>query len=493
MVTDVVFEFKQPIGDKDIALTDGFIDALFSISEKIHSSEKFRVRSNGSSRLVWHVTEADLMLMVTLHVCFNSEGKIQNVSRHQIYQKLHELYEDPCCDDQFYIAFEKFVKLGLIEEKVSGVISEFSMNHFINPDTNKISRLVVVNPFVFSKQFTDLPISAQKFVFDLLRKQGNEKGKEVFYWLDKGKGILQQLHKKHVYELKNILTLLSETIFKNVPLIKSWKIEAKTGTSLPKLTVIINESLTSSYVPGTHYREVIPGKGTYRRVIKRLQKLLSDNMIGEFEFLNNGSDFYQLVHLLRGKSHKYMAYVVDKIRELYEKNRVFPSDIIDFIKDELRHKAMVTYLEIAKQTGVYKFISPKKLDESRLFEFASAASFYNQRQFAAICLKSLSRLERNYTRPPAYDHRDYAKSVELGHYLDTLTIRKYAFSLEKCPERYHELEIQALVRIEQGNNREEVREWLFKKIDLLPKWTLVPDVPLNFKLEEYLLTVHSIA
>ncbi|MGV2885899.1 hypothetical protein [Paenibacillus taichungensis] len=492
-MTDIVFEFTQPKGNKDVALTDGFIDALFSISEKIHTSEKFRVRSNGASRLVWHVTEADLMLMVTLHVCFTSEGKIQNVSRHQIYQKLHELYEDPCCDDQFYIAFEKFVKLGLIEEKVSGVISEFSMNHFINPDTNKISRLVVVNPFVFSKQFTDLPISAQKFVFDLLRKQGNEKGKEVFYWLDKGKGILQQLHKKHVYEMKNILELLSDTVFGNTPLVKSWRIDPKKGTSLPKLTVIINESLTSTYVPGTHYRDVIPGKRTYRRVIRHLQNLLSENMIGEFEFLNNGSDFFQLVYLLRGKSYKYVAYVVEKIRELYDKNRVFPNDIMNFIKDELRHKAMVAYLEIAKNTGVYKFISPKKLDESRLFEFASAASLFSQRRFTLMCLKSLRGLEQTFTRPPAYDSRDYAKSMELNDYLDTITTRNYAFSLEKCPERYHELEVQALLRIEKGDSREEVRDWLFKQVDLLPKWTLVPDVPLDFKLEEYILTARSIA
>jgi len=487
-VTDVVFEFKQPKGSKDVALTDGFIDALFSISEKIHSNEKFRVRANGTSRLVWHVTEADLMLMVTLHVCFNSEGKIQDVTRHQIYQKLHELYEDPCCDDQFYIAFEKFVRLGLIEENVAGVISEFSMNHFINPDTNKISRLVVINPFIFSKQFTDLPISAQKFVFDLLRKQGNEKGKEVFFWLEQGKGILQLLHKKHVYEIKNIMKLLSDTYIKNVPLIKFWKIDARRGSSLPKLTVVVNDTYSSCYVPGTPYREVLPRKKTFTRVIRRLQKLLTDNMIGEFEYLNNGTDFYQLVRLLRNKSHKYMSYVVEKIRELYEKNRVFPTDIMDFIKHELRHKIMVSYLEIAKRTGLYKFISPRKLDEDRLFEFASAASEFNQRQFTAVCLKTLRELEINYTRPPACDYRDYARSRELGEYLDTSTIRNHAYIMKKCPDSYQELELQALLRIQKGYTREDVREWIFNKIKLLPKWTLVPDVPLDFKVEDHFIT-----
>lgn len=492
-MTDVVFEFKQPKGNKDIALTDGFIDALFNISEKIHTSEKFRVRPNGSSRLVWHVTEADLMLMVTLHECFNSEGKIQNVSKHQIYKRLHELYEDPCCDDQFYIAFEKFIKLGLIEEKVSGVISEFRINHFIDPNTNKISRLVIVNPFVFSKQFTDLPISAQKLVFDLLRKQGNEKGKEVFYWLDKGKGILQQLHKKHVYEMKNIMNLLSATNITNDPLIKSWKIESRRGTSLPKLTVIVNEAYTSTYVSGTQYRDVIPGKRAYRRVIRHLQNLLLEHRIGEFEFLNNGSDFYQLVRLLRGKSYKYISYVVEKIREAYEKNRVFPNDIMDFIKDELRHKGMVIYLEIAKRTGIYKFISPRKLDEGRLFEFASAASNYSQREFTRMCMDSYNELEINYTRPPAYDHRDYGHTCNLDHYLDTVTLRNYALSLKKCPDLYRDLEIEAMLRIEKGQKREEVREWLFKKIDLLPTWTLLPDVPLDFKVEEYIITTNKSA
>src|SRR5690606_9596168 len=121
--------------------------------------------------------------------------------------------------------------------------------------------------------------------------------------------------------------------------------------------------------------------------------------IGEFEFLNNGSDFYQLVHLLRRKSYKYITYVVEKIRELYEKNLVFPSNIMDFIRDELRHKGMVTYLEIAKKTGVYRFISPRKLDETRLFEFASAVSKYSQRQFYLLCSRSLRMLEETFTRP----------------------------------------------------------------------------------------------
>lgn len=492
-VTEIVFEITQPkdkeSGSKDIALTDGFIDALFSISEKIHTSEKFRTRSNGVGRLVWHVTEADIMLMVTLHVCFNSEGKLENVSRHQIYKKLYDLYEDPCCDDQFYIAFEKFVRLGLIQEKLSGVTSEFSLTNFINPDTNKISRLVVVNPFVFSKGFTDLPISAQKLVFDLLRKQGNEKEKEVFYWLNKDKGILKQLHKKHVYELKNILHLLSTTTIQHQkPLITSWNIEARRGTTSPKLTVIVNEAYTSKYVPGTQYRDVLQGKKTYRRVIRHLKNLLSKNLIGEFEYLNDGSDFYQLVRLLRGKSYKYMVYVIEKIRELYEKNRMFPINIMEFIRDEMRHKGMVTYLEIAKQTGVYKFICPRKLDENRLYEFAAAASMFSQREFTKLCLASVRSLEGSYTRPPAFSLYDYTQSNELQYYLDAVTMRNHAFSLRKCPDKYKELEIQALIRLENEYETRAVREWMINKIEMLPAWTTIPDVPLDFKLEHHILT-----
>ncbi|MCM3130149.1 hypothetical protein M3625_20835 [Paenibacillus sp. MER 78] len=433
------------------------------------------------------MTEADLMLMVTLHVCFNSEGKLQNVSRHQIYKKLHELYEDPCCDDQFYIAFEKFVKLGLIQEKVTGVISEFSLNHFINPETNKIGRIVVVNPFVFSKQFTDLPISGQKFVFDLLRKQGNQKGKDVFYWLNKEKGILKQLHKRHVYELRKLLELLSNTRISDEPLIKSWNIEGKKGTTSAKLTCLINDSYISEYVPGTQYRDVLHGKRTHRRIIRHLQKLLSENLIGEFELINNGSEFFQLVRMLRGKSFKYIRYVVEKIRELYEKNRIFPTNILDFIQDELRHKGMVAYLEIAKATGVYKFISPRKLEKGRLFEFASAVSHHSLRSFERMCRKSIAKLEQNYTRPAAYDHTDYANFSDLDHYIDTVTLRSYAFSLEKCPNKYQDIEIQALIKVENGTDPYEVRKWMQNQIEKLPSWTLIPDVPHDFKVEEFIL------
>ena len=488
-MTDVVFEFTQPkgSGNKDIALTDGFIDALFSISEKIHTSEKFRTRNNGSSRLVWHVTEADLMLMVTLHVCFNSEGKIQNVSRHQIYKKLNELYEDPCCVDQFYIAFEKFIKLGLIHEKVTGVISEFTINHFINPDTNKISRLVVVNPFVYTKNFTDLPISAQKFVFDLLRKQGNEKGKGVFFWLNKDNGIMKQLHKRNIYEIKNLLVLLSNEHITEEPLIKRWHIEPKRGSTSAKLTCVLSDSYTSQYIPGTQYRDVLQGKRTHRRIILHLQNLLSENLIGEFELLNNGRDFFQLVRMLRGKSFRYIRYVVEKIRELYEKNRTFPTDILEFIKDEMRHKGMVTYLEIAKNNGIYKFICPSKLDEERLFEFAAVASNFSQRVFGKMCKNVLPVLEQRYSRPAAYDHSDYAKKHVLDKYIDTLTLRNYAYSLKKCPFSYHELEHQATIRLDSGEEPRDVRLWMLKRIETLPSWSLVPDLPPDFKVEDFII------
>lgn len=488
-MTEVVFEFSHPKTgwNKDIALTDEFIDALFSISEKIHTNERFRTRKNGVSRLVWHVTQADLMLMVTLHVCFNSEGKVQNVTRHQIYKKLRELYEDPCCDDQFYIAFEKFVRLGLIREKVIGGVSEFELNHFINPETNKIGRIVVVAPFVLTKKFTDLPIAAQKLVFDILRKQGNEKGKEVFYWLNKDNGIMKRLHKRHIYEVQDLLELLSNTRFSDEPFIKSWHIAPKRGSRSAKLTCVINECYSRQYIPGTQYREVLQGRRTNRRIIRHLQELLAEYKIGEFEIYNNGVEFYRLVRMLRGKSYRFIRYVVEKIRELYEKNRVFPSNIMEFIRDEIRHKAMVAYLEIAKATGIYKFISPKKLDVDRLFDFAAVASRYSQRTFKAMCKTAIAKLEQMYTRPPAYDHSDYAKVHELDLYLDTLTLRNLAFSLKKCPEKYHELEIQALIKLEGGMDRKKLRDWMVDQIEKLPSWTLIPDIPPDFKVEEFIV------
>jgi hypothetical protein len=494
-VTDVVFEFSQPKGSakNDIALTDEFIDALFSISEQIHKKEKFRTRNNGVSRLVWHVTQADLMLMVTLHVCFNSEGKVQNVTRHQIYKKLQELYEDPCCDDQFYIAFEKFVRLGLIQEKVSGVVSEYSLNPFINPETNKIGRIVVAAPFVLSKKFTDLPIAAQKFVFDLLRKQGNEKGKEVFYWLNKEKGIMKRLHKRHIYEIKNLLDLLSHTYFSDAPFLKYWHIEPKRGSRSAKLTCVIHDSYVKEYIPGKQYRDVLPGKRSHRRVIRHLQTLLAEYKIGEFEFWNNGADFFHLVRILRGKSFRFIRYVVEKLRELYLKNRVFPENVMDFIQDEIRHKGMIAYLEVAKSTGVYKFISPKKLDQDRLFEFASWASHFGLRSFERICRRAAAKLDQMYTLPPAHDHSDYASVHELDRYLDTFTLRNYAFRLQKCPDKYKDLEIQALVKIENGVNRDEVRSWMIRQIEALPAWSLIPDTPQDFRVEEYIIEECEIA
>ncbi|WP_175537553.1 hypothetical protein, partial [Mycobacterium tuberculosis] len=104
-----------------------------------------------------------------------------------------------------------------------------------------------------------------------------------------------------------------------------------------------------------------------------------------------------------------------------------------------------------------------------------------------MCRKSIAKLEQNYTRPAAYDHTDYANFSDLDHYIDTVTLRSYAFSLEKCPNKYQDIEIQALIKVENGTDPYEVRKWMQNQIEKLPSWTLIPDVPHDFKVEEFIL------
>lgn len=486
-MTNITFELTEEKSSNFI-LTDGFMDALFSISENIHKKEKFKERSNGSSRLIWHITKADLMLMCTLHVCFNSNGELENVSRHQIYQKLLSLYEDPCCDDQFYIAFDKFLRLGFITELQDGIRSEFKLNHFIDVATNKISRMVVMNPFVFKKQFTDLPIAAQKLVFDIIRKTGNNKKNDAFYWLNKGSGILKQLHKTYVYELKNIVHILADLKIDGISLLKFWHIDNQRGTRMPKLTMKLNPSFTEEYVKGTPYRQVLPGRKLNRRIVMHLRDLLASNLIGDFEYHNEGKDFYLLATKLKNKSRRFIKYIVEKIREVYELERKFPADIINLIAFELKHKTMSEIIDISKRTGIYKFISPRKYDENRLFEFASAASSYGKREFEKLCKSAFPVLEKHFTIVPAHHTKQYEYSNLLHLFIDAETLRSDALLQQKSPEAYKRLEAYAEDKLEKDKEDPmTVRKWIQGQIDLLPKWTNIADIPIGFKIEDYIL------
>lgn len=478
-MTDIIADIP-----KEVAITDNFIEALFAISEKIHTREMYRKRTNGSGRWLWHVTKADLMLMCTLHKTFNSNGKIENVSKHMLYKKLCDLYEDPCSMDQFYMAFDKFETVGLLESSGAGLVNEFALNHFINPDSNKISRLVIAHPFVFSKAFTDLPVGSQKLFFDLIRKAGNDKKGYVFYWLSQKAPIFELLHRTHPYEIKILLNTLQNSSYEGEQVISSWSMDEKKGTQVAKLHIFVNQNLLRRYEYKKSYRDPLPGKATNRKIITRLRCLLKENWLADFEYANNGLDFKCLVNQLKGKGYKMIKYVVAKLREAYEKNRVYPENILDLISTELKSRIMVDYLEIAKRTGIYKFISPNRFDDNRLYEFASAASKYTKKEFISLCNQARRTLEQHFTAPPVDSLSSYAQSHMLGDLIDINTVRRYALDLNKDPEAYKSIEFQA-EHMAENRSITDLRAWMIRQIELLPRWELKVDIPSAFKVEEF--------
>ncbi|HDI6354084.1 TPA: hypothetical protein POA45_005085, partial [Escherichia coli] len=154
-------------------------------------SMKYSINDGGRKRQLNHLTEADIYVATTLFSVCNTNGNINRVSRHAIYQRLTELYEDPISSPQFYESIEKFKLHNLIFEEQHGY-GEYSyqLNYFLQEESNqefpwmkaerpKPSRFFILHPIVFTSSFTSLPLSCKKLFYAVAAQQGGEKNKTV--------------------------------------------------------------------------------------------------------------------------------------------------------------------------------------------------------------------------------------------------------------------------------------------------------------------------
>ncbi|WP_163860402.1 hypothetical protein [Paenibacillus elgii] len=480
---------------KAVVVSYSFLKALFSIEENYDDKEeRFRFRSNGKSRLLNHIARADLQLATTLQVCFSTEGRLEFVNRHMVYRKLQELYERPCNKDQFYAAFDKFVRHGLVRESRDSVtgLYQYELSNYLDDKTNKIGRFIMMHPVVFTESFTRLPLAMQKMFYYAVAQQGNQHRK-LLEWNLTG-GLHPFVHFQELYQTKLLMRrMFEERVYEGNALFAHARLERNSIGGL-KAVFAVNPKFLISHEKGMQYHEVVPAKKGYRRIALQLKDMLAQLGIGEFEHVAGGLHFMQLVRLLRDKSRAYIRFVVDKIKVLYERHRIFPDHILEYIQQELRSKTLITILDIAKKTGVHDFITAgcgESVRDDRLATFASAVSHLDINTFRSLCKRAATILKKEHTRPPAKSEAVYITVRTLERVLDMSNLRSRAFMLQKDPDAYRFLEYAAETKLQKGQDKRSVRQWLLREIEKLPHWMLIPDPPKHFSLEQYLLKLHT--
>jgi hypothetical protein len=471
---------------KPVICSVRFLQALLAIEESFEDRKIFHKRSDGQIRLMHHVTRADLQLFMTLQVGFNLEGKSEFVNRHMIYQQLVGLYEDPICVDQFYQSFAKFVHVGLIhaeEEPISGDYI-YTLVNYLEPDTQKIGRFVLLHPLVFTAAFTSLPIAAQRLYLFACGMQGDAKYK----LLQKNwEGLAPLLHTHAPYQIKNLLELMTtRPIWDNLPLFSNGRLE-RNAIGGNKIVYQVHPKLIPAYEPKTMYHDVLQAKGGYRTLVRWLRSVLDAHGLSELETFRNGFCFKQLVHLLKKKSKAFAGFVINHLKALYQEHRYFPDDLAQYIQKEIHESITAKILSEVTKSGMYDFLIPKPtIAQERISQFVKFAGGLKPSNLRQVLRSASGDLWRTYGQPPIIGPVDYMKLLPINEKIHMGRLRDLAYELQVDQQAFFDIQEEADRRLFRGESIWNIESWFQKRLEDLPKWQPVPQPPEAFCLEDYL-------
>ncbi|MEI7026183.1 hypothetical protein [Paenibacillus sp. y28] len=466
-----------------------FYQKLLSWEEQSDKTA-FKRRKDGQIRLRYSLTKADLQLAHALHVGVYTSGELHFSNRHQIYRKLEELHEAPVCIEQFYEAFEKFVTNGLIITKRDKVTGDY---HYKLPDYSVPTKgkkddedkgFVPLHPIVFSRAFTQLPIAAQRWFIKAALLQRNFPNKEL-EWNEVN---LQKIVHTHTRgQLQKLIEYMTKPCWQGTALFRHVRIE-KNRENKAKLVFSLHPDLLTPYVEGTKYRDPIPGKHS-RLHIQQLKRWLQMYKLEPLEHANEGATFIQLAFILKRKSQAYTHVVLSHLAALYQEHGVIPEDMVRYVQRDLHDKVTTNVLAIAKQTGVYDYISTGSEQISkRLADFAAAFRDTPLAAFRHACRKAYQVLSssHHYSRSPVIGQMDYHRPSPWTDRMDMFRLRSMAFTLGKDPDAFWDKQHAAEARLMRGELPYVLEQWFFEQIPQLPSWNRVPDPPRGFRLEQFL-------
>jgi len=492
---------------KPVAMSFSFLNALFNIEQNYHNKEDiFTLGDSGKKRLLNHVTEADLCVATVLFVICSTNGRINNITRNAIYEKLVELYEDPISNPQFYESLEKLKRHNLIveEQKGSGVVS-YALQHFnqeeeetfpwLKANRKKLERFFLLHPVVFTAAFTDLPLSHKKLFYSVAAQQGDKADKTIqrlLVTLDHNvqfSGLSKFLHKQHPYQVAAVLNELTEKkMGTGNPLFSIARVE-KVGRKEYKAYLQIHSSFICKHEKGTEYREGIQPRFVYRRTTKYIQKILSS---WKLEELISKDELNDLVLFCKGKGYRFIRPALEIVQRYYKKNKNLPGNVVAYLAKTIRSKTAIIIMDIAKRTGIDTFISGGKTAEDDIEEredsFVNALSQFSFKQIESACRKAAQSLKTNFTGLKHYDLNEYS-SPNMANTQEIRVVRDYAWRHQKDPQAYIQLErIFAPRLLSAGSKVHNVLEEMIEKVINLPdgREKIVP--PISQPVEEYIIS-----
>lgn len=313
------------------------------------------------------------------------------------------------------------------------------------------------------------------------------------------KGLCFFLHRKDPYYIKKMLDEMKKPIVNGKPLFEIAYLTKGSGSKYYKAVVSIHPDHLVPYNKGTgeEYHDIIDIPLVYRRKVNFITRLLKENKIAEFLTINDGHEFKRFVRYMKNYGYRVIRFAIHRLRKYVDTYFKFPSDIIQFLLKEVRSKTEAIMIDIAVKTNIIDYITAGTKGEAskiREYEFASKMSWYGPKAVERACKKALKSLKKLYSGPPKeiLTVGDYAAHPMLDRIDGMEIVRRAAWRNQKNLRAYTQLEQKAVniyqTQIVNGTlDYKMFIDWMLSRVYKLPVMDLVPNLPTDFKLEDYLI------
>ncbi|TYP76612.1 hypothetical protein [Paenibacillus methanolicus] len=367
-----------------VSVDYSFLHDLLQIERSYDQDEVLLFRRNSHPMRKYHVTEMSIRLMMTISRRFNTEGSLSGVSTHQLYQLMNEEYEDAGSKEQFYAEIRKFIDLGLLSTNQNGIISEWRLESF----KRRSGRFVLFNPVVFTKAFTDLPVSAQKLYLYIISRNGDKMNAEFKEFLGEASWIYTLTHKNRPAQIRESLQSLATLEPQPGHPLFTKAAVSKDATGRWSLCCVPNPAYQVRHEANRQYRAIPKAKVPYSKTVGRLRMLLRQFRIGDLEQLDNGQTFLKLAQLLHNRGLKVLRFAAKRLRDMFDSRELFSVDPVLVLEKELEDRTYQRFIEITQSTGIYAFIVGEETDYAlaRPYQFYRAVKgCFSLRQFKTAC------------------------------------------------------------------------------------------------------------
>ena len=424
-------------------------------------------------------THADIDLAILLHKICNTNGFIRYTCIHQIHEQMKKYFVSPRSLTQIYISMNKFIEHGLIT-----VFSHddgkqtFKLSYF-QDENGKLYRYVALDPIVFTELFNkELQLASRKLFLLASVQQGDKSvlkrnlfGKE---------GIYQILAKNQPNHIQTVIDELKGNNSKKVQFLSVGSLKKKRGR-YEYLYVSIHPDFKHEIVKGEEYREPLTPVITYHRKVAFIKKVLDELKIGELF-----AEIHVLIQLMKHLGYRVIRQVLREIREFVDVYGHFPKDLAYFITKEIRFARTKEILDLDKKYDIYDHIAPGLIAEEhkrRLYEFASAFSFYNMKTIRRMFKMSRKLVNTVYNNRVQLNLGHYVHDNELHNYKAIWGVRKYALMCQVTPSVYESIEAEAARIFRQRiQPLDKVIAWIHEQIT---KWAEENPVPAELQYGTY--------